>query len=170
MAVTSKRGGVEVDGLAEAIKALGKIDKALTKTAVNVMRDAAKLVQLKAQRRIGNHPSYRLPTNRGMIGRSATRTGAGVKLRASRSPWALQGEYGEQTARIPQRRGPSIARRQATFSRRTAAPFKPPTSTDMFKNRGGYWIQPTIRKEGPAIINDAQKELFKLFQKHLGRR
>ena len=162
MAVTQKRGGVEVDGLAEAINALGRIDKQIKKEAVDVMRDAAKDVQARAQGRIGNHPSYRMPRNKGMIGRSATSTGAGVKLRASRYPWALAGEYGEVVANVYGPRRP-----QSSFRRRTAAPHRPPTSTDMFKNKGGYWIQPTIRKEGPVIINEAQKRMFKLFKRHL---
>ena len=161
MAVTTKRGGVEVDGLAEAINALGKIDKALKREAVDVMRDAAKEVQKIAQGNIGKG-LYRGPTQKGMIGRSATSTGAGVKLRAVKFPWALKAEYGEKTGHVH-----GHPTRQVRFDRRTANPFNPPTSTNLFKNRGGYLIQPAIRKAGPRITRDAQSKLFKLFKKHL---
>ena len=161
MATRQKRGGVEVDGLTEAINALGKIDKQLKREAVDVMRDAAKQVQKIAQARIGGG-GYRGPTNKGMIGRSATSTGAGVKLRAKKYPWALKMEYGEKTAHVY-----GHPTRQIRFRSRTAGPFKPPTSTDLFKNRGGYAIQPAIRKSGPRITREAQERLFRLFRKHL---
>ena len=161
MAVRTKRGGVEVDGLAEAIKALGVIDKRLKAEAVDVMRDAAKEVQKIAQSNIGKG-LYRGPTNKGMIGRSATATGAGVKLRAKNSPWALRAEYGEKTAHVH-----GHPTRQVAFARRFAGPFRPPTSDNLFKNKGGYMIQPAIRKSGPRITREAQLRLFKLFRKHL---
>ncbi len=161
MAVKTKRGGVEVDGLAEAIKALGAIDKRLKAEAVDVMRDAAKQVQKIAQSNIGKG-QYRGPTNKGMIGRSATATGAGVKLRARRSPWALKAEYGEKVAHVY-----GHPTGQARFKARTANRFSPPTSDNMFKNKGGYMIQPAIRKSGPRIIREAESRLFKLFKKHL---
>ena len=161
MAVRTKGGGVEVDGLAEAINALGRIDKKLKAEAVDVMRDAAKPVQKIAQGNIGKG-LYRGPTQKGMIGRSATSTGAGVKLRAVKFPWALKAEYGEKTAHVH-----GHPTRQVRFQSRTANPFRPPTSTNLFKNRGGYMIQPAIRKSGPKITREAQLRLFKLFKKNL---
>ena len=164
MAARQKRGGVEVDGLAEAVKALGVIDKQLKREAVEVMRDAAKEVQSIAQARIGSG-GYRGPTQKGMIGRSATQAGAGVKLRAQKFPWALKAEYGERVTHVH-----GHPWRQTNLSRRTTGSFKPPTSSDLFKNKGGYMIQPAIFKSGPRITKTAQLKLFLLFRKHLGRR
>ena len=162
MPVSTKRGGLEVDGLAQSIRALGKVDPLLKREAVQVFRDTSKVVQAKAQASIGRHPSYRLPRNRGMIGRSATSTGAGIKLRAAKSPWAYAAEFGERVANVF---GPRVS--QARFTRRTAAPYKPPTSKDMRKNTGGYLIQPAIRKRMPHIEKELADGLTLVFDKAL---
>ena len=160
MAVTQKRGGLEIDGLTEAINALGKLDKEYKREAVDIMRDTAKDIQNRAQASIGNHRAYRMPRNKGMIGRSATSTGAGIKLRASKYPWAYAAEYGEVVANVF---GPRVGQRR--FSRRTAAPFKPPTSDDMAKNNGGYMIQPAIRKRFPHIMDTIDKDMTRLIDR-----
>jgi len=85
MAVTQKRGGIEVDGLAETINALGKLDKQYKKEAVGIFREVATDVQKRSQAKIGRVGRY--PTRQGIIGRSATSTGAGViwgRIRRSR--------------------------------------------------------------------------------------
>ena len=165
MATKVRGGGVTVDGLSESIKALGAIDKRLEAEAKDAMRDGVKLIQKAAQSR-GAPAGYRGPSAaKGWIGRSTTRAGAGVKLRARAFPWALKAEYGEKTGHVY-----GHPTRQFTFARRTSAPFKPPTSTDLFKNRGGYMIQPAIRELGPRVTRDASIKLAFLFKKHLGRR
>jgi len=162
MAVTQKRGGLEVDGLAEAINALGKLDKQYKKEAVNVFRDSAKDIQARSQALIGRVGRY--PTRRGMIGRSATSTGAGVKLRASAYPWAYGAEYGEVVADVF---GHDV--RQSRFKRRTFGKFKPPTSSDMFLNRGGYMIQPTLRARLPKVLEKASTDMTKLIDDQMRR-
>jgi len=159
MATTTKGGGIRVDGLSETIRALGKINPKLKAEAVDVLRDGAKKVQSAAQGRIGTG-GYRMGTQRGMIGRSATSKGAGIKLRASKYPWAYAAEYGEASAHVYGR-----AVRQSVFKARTAAPFKPPTSSDLSKNRGGYMIQPAIRKFIPVMTKDVSVRLTKIFAK-----
>ena len=162
MAVTTKRGGLEVDGLAQSIRALKRVDPLLAKEAVNVFRDTSKDVQKRAQASIGRHPRYRMGTQKGMIGRSATSTGGGVKLRASKYPWAYAAEYGENVANVF---GPKMP--QSIFARRTAAPYKPPTSSNMAQNQGGYLIQPAIRKRMPHIERQLSKGLTLVFDKAL---
>jgi len=162
MADTAKGGGLQVVGLDRAVKRLAKVNPKLKAEAIDVMRDAAKLVQKKSQGRIGNHPGYSMPSPKGMIGRSATSKGAGVRLRRSKYPWSGGGEYGVVYARVY-----GTWRRESRFKRSIYAPFKPPTSSDMFKNRGGYWIQPTIRKEGRQITANASKKLMRVFSKEL---
>jgi len=160
VAVTTKTGGLRVDGLTEAVKALQKLGPEYRKEAVSVIRDISKDIQKRSQNRIGNHPNYRLKKNKSMIGRSATGKGGGVKLRASKFPWAYAGEYGEVVAHVFGR-----PRGQDSFRRRTSAPYKPPTTTDMSKNRGGYMIQPTIRKRFPHIMREFDTEFIKLIDK-----
>jgi len=165
VAVTTKTGGVQIDGLEASIKALRKLGPEYRKEAVGVIRDITKDIQKRSQARIGNHRDYRLPKNRAMIGRSATGKGGGVKLRASKFPWAYAGEYGEVVAAVFGRN-----RRQSSFRARTAAPFKPPSpSSDMSKNTGGYWIQPTIRKRFPHIMSEFDTEFVKLIDKAMRR-
>lgn len=165
MAVRQRRGGVEVDGLAESINALGRLDGKFKKEAVGIFRYEAKKVQGRSQKMIGRYGRY--PKTKGMIGRSATSTGAGVKLRASKYPWALGAEYGERVAHIPINRNGSpdfSLRNQSVFKARTQAQFRPPTSSDMFKNKGGYMIQPTIRAALPGIQENVEQQLSMLIQ------
>jgi len=158
MAVTQKRGGIEIDGLAETINALGKLDKQYKKEAVQVFREVATDVQRRSQARIGRVGRY--PTRKGIIGRSATSTGAGVKLRASKYPWAYGAEYGEVVAAVYGKPYP-----QHAFKRRTFGAFKPPSSSDMRTNTGGYMIQPTIRARFPKIEKKASDDMTKLIDK-----
>ena len=155
---TTKRGGVEVDGLAESIKALNKLDGEYKKEAVAVFREAAIDVQKRAQARIGAVGRY--PGRKGMIGRSATSTGAGVKLRASKYPWAYGAEFGEVVADVY---GNPVGQRR--FKRRTFGQFKPPTTSDMFTNTGGYMIQPVLRARLPHIEKQVSEDLTKLIDK-----
>ena len=155
---TQNRGGVEVDGLAESIRALGKLDGEYKKEAVAVFREAATDVQKRAQARIGAVGRY--PTQRGMIGRSATSTGAGVKLRASKYPWAYGAEFGEVVADVY---GNPVG--QTRFRRRTMGVFKPPTSSDMFVNTGGYMVQPVLRARLPKIEEQVSEDLTKLIDR-----
>ena len=156
-------GGLTVDGLSGAIRALGKIDKQIRGEAIGILRDASKQVQALAQSNIGKG-LYRGPTQRGMIGRSATSTGAATKLRASKYPWALKAEYGERVAHVH-----SHPWQQRRFVRRTANPHSPPTNDNLFRNKGQYLIGPAIRRLGPKVIREANMEMFKLIDRTLKR-
>lgn len=154
--VSTKRGGVEVDGLAETIKALTKLDPLYRKEAVETFRDAAKDIQRRSKAR-GTPAGYRGPRPR--IGRSATRTGAGVKLRTSARSGvpAFSAEYGEVVATVY---GHPYG--QSRFKRRTAPTFKPPTSSNLMKNRGGYMIQPTIRQRLPFWEREVSRRISEI--------
>ena len=160
MAATQKRGGVEVDGLAESIRALGKLDGEYRKEAVAVFRTVATDIQKRSQAKIGAVGRY--PTRSGIIGRSATGTGAGVTLRASKYPWAYGAEYGEAVANVF---GPKYP--QQKMKRRTFGTFRPPTSSDMWTNSGGYMIQPTIRAAMPKIQDQVATQLTALIDRAL---
>jgi len=155
-------GGVEVEGLDGMIKALARVDKKYKKEAVQVFRDAAKDVQKRAQGAIGRVGRY--PTKAGMIGRTATPQGAGVKLRAAKYRWSDAAEFGEVWADIPQYdgdgEGHTVARPQSSFKRRTFGLFKPPTNRDLMKSKGGYMIQPAIRARLPHWEVEAGERLM----------
>jgi hypothetical protein len=154
--------GLQVDGLTESLKALSSISKGANKAARESMRDAAKLIQGKAQNSIGNHPGYAMGTKRSMIGRSVTKDGAGVKLRRSAFPYAGGGEYGAFWANVHGPRRPEY-----DFKRSIYAVHKKPTNKDLFKNKGGYWIQPAIRKNGRQVNRQIVKDMEKLFVRYL---
>lgn len=154
--------GLRVDGLTESVKALGKISKEVRKEATDSMRDGAKLIQKKAQGSIGNHPGYGMPTSKSMISRSVTAKGAAIKLRRVKFPWAGGGEFGAVFARV---HGPW--RLEAKFKRSLYAPHKPPTNRDLFKSRGGYWIQPAIRKNIKQVNRIIDRDMSRLLVKNL---
>lgn len=172
MAAQVKGTGLQVDGLREAINALGKIDKEAKAEAVDIMRDASKDVQAVAQSNIGKG-QYRGPQQRGMVGRSATSAGAATKLRASKYPWALKAEYGETWSNIPQNRGGRGGTRiksQSSFRSRHANRFSPPTNpSNLLNSKGGYVILAAIRKRGPHVIQEANNRMFKLIDRTLKR-
>lgn len=159
MATSQRRGGIEVEGLAETLRGLKRLDGRWRAEAVDTFRDAAKDVQSTAQGRIGAG-GYRLKRARGMIGRSATGTGAGVKLRASRHPYALQAEFGEKVAHVH-----GHPTDQHRLRRRTAGPYRPPTSADMMANTGGYMIQPAIRARLPHWEREVARRLAALVKR-----
>ena len=164
MASRQIRGGLEVDGLSASIRWLGRVDKAAAKEAKEALRDAAKDIQGAAQARIGSGLGARYPQRTGMIGRSTTNTGAGVKLRASRYPWALGAEFGEIVAHVY---GRKVG--QSRFKRRTMAPHRPMTSPDMRTNTGGYMIQPAIRARLPHWEKEVPRRLNIIFARNMGK-
>jgi hypothetical protein len=150
--------GLKVVGLKESIAALRRVDPLLAKEGTQIIRTETKKIQARAQASIGNHPQYRMGRQKGMIGFSATGAGAAIKLNASKYPWALAGEFGDNVWHVYGK-----ARKESGLRRRVAAPNKPPTDGDMWKNTGGYWIQPAIRKSLPHFqkeLNDGLTELF----------
>lgn len=150
--------GLKVDGLAEAVRGLARLDKAYRKEAVGIFRKHAADVQHRSQGAIGRVGRY--PANRGMIGRSATGTGAAVKLRASKYPWAYGAEYGEVVMDVY-----GMPYRQSRAKRRTMGVWRPPTSQDMSKNDGGYMIQPVLRARIPKISDEAGTEILELIDR-----
>ena len=158
----TKRRGIEVDGLAESLRALKRLDGKYQKEAVQSFRTASTDVQRRAQAAIGRVGRY--PTNKGQIGRSATSTGAAVVLRATKYPWALGAEFGERTGHVYGR-----PVRQTRFKRRTFGVFNPPTSTDMFKNTGGYMIQPVLRSRLPHIEKQVAADIDAIMVRALRR-
>ena len=163
---TVKGTGLQVDGLTESIAVLRRLDKAYAKEATGILREGAKVVAKEARRRLGDAGRYPSGSPAGSIGYSATTRGAGNTLKASRRPWLLGAEFGEVIASVFERRvGRKTVGRipQASFEGgRTMPPYRPPTSTDLGKNRGGYLLQPVIRKRLPMIEKQIARDFDSL--------
>lgn len=166
---TSLRGGgIEVDGLAESIRALSKWDKEVRREAVEIFRDEAKTVQAAAKANAKAHPAS--PSSTSWIGRSATGQGAGVKLIAAKgnsrghaTEWGMAGwQYRNWQGRI--RRTVQYAMRRRTFL---------PWKGNQFDVRGGggpgYVIQPAIRRHLPGMEERVADKLQALLRRELDR-
>ena len=170
MARASVRGGgVEVEGLAESIRALRKFSKEAGREAVDIFRDEAKEVQKKAKRRVrGSHPSA--PSSTSWIGRSATGKGAGVKLtakggdyRAHATEWGRHLHQYKPWNRTDIWRIPQRLMRVRTFNDWSGNQF------DVKGSGPGYVIQPTIRQHLPGMEERVADRLSKLLRRILDR-
>ena len=160
--VTTRGTGIQVDGLDESLKALGRLDKAYRKEAIDAMKVGAKDVARRARKNLNRVGRYPRASSAGSIAFSANAKGAGNKLRAASRPWLLGAEYGEVVAQVAQFDNPSIPVAQSKFKRRTFGRWRPPTSTDLAKNRGGYMIQPVIAQQLPKIDRQIRRDFQKL--------
>jgi hypothetical protein len=156
---------LQVDGLAESIKALAYIERDLGNAARGALRDAAKVVQFDAQRRISGRPgggSY--PRRRGMVGRSGTNKGAAVKLRGSKYPWAWGAEYGAKRAWVFGR-----VTTQGQLRRRQFPVWR--GNQFVVRGRGGpgWAIQPAIRRNLPRVTADIEEALGELVREAFRR-
>ena len=139
-------GGVEVEGLAESIRAISRWDKAVRKEAVEIFRDEAKIVQARAKSNAQRH--YAAPSNTAWIGRSATGKGAGVKLRAAPSDGrGYATEFGMDSWQYRNWQGDIKGTVQHAMRHRTFNPFVGITGGV----GPGYVIQPAIKAHLPGM-------------------
>lgn len=162
---STRNTGLQVEGLAEAQRALKKISPELQKELVSSIREEAKAVTLEA-RKLAPRVSPTAPSNPNWVGWAANTRGAGVKLRASGSKsWnerALQTEFGTKWWKVGWDDGADLQpewRPQRSFRRRTAR--RP--------NPDGYVIQPTIRRMLPETLDNVADHMLRVFSKALTR-
>ena len=168
MPVQTRGGHIEVDGLAETIKALRKFDKEVGKEAVAIFRDEAKRVQASAKGNARRHPSQ--PSSGAWIGRSATATGAGVKLIASKGDRrGYASEWGMHRWQMRNWAGRVRGYTQSAMKRRTFRRW----GGNQFDVKGttgpGYVIQPAIRTHLPGMEERVAGQLTALLTKTLDR-
>ena len=169
MARAQVRGGhIEVVGLAETVRALGKFSKETRAEAIDIFRDEAKTVQATAKARAQAHPAS--PSSTSWIGRSATGTGAGVKLIAAKGDHrAHASEWGMHRWQIRSWSGRIRGYVQSAMRRRTFRPW----SGNHFDVKGssgpGYVIQPAIRQHLPGMEERVADRLSKLLTKTLDK-
>ena len=166
---TQVRGGhIEVEGLAETIRALSRWDKAARKEAVEVFRDEAKTVQASAKANARAHPAS--PSSGSWIGRSATGQGAGVKLIAKKGNYrAHASEWGMYRWQMRTWSGRIRGYVQSAMKRRTFRPW----SGNQFDVKGssgpGFVIQPAIRKHLPGMEKRVADRLSKILSRELDK-
>lgn len=130
---------LEVEGLSEALRGINRFNKELGAASRDVIREGAKVIQFDARRRLGAGGG-RYPKRAGMIGRSASSRGAGIKLAGRKYPWSWGAEFGARRAWVYGRVTTQNAMRRRTF---------PVWRGNQFVVRGrggpGWIIQPAIR-------------------------
>jgi len=165
---------IEVDGLKESIRFLGKVDKDLRKEAVNIIKKNTLKVKAEAQRRYMSAPGVRrngYPGGKTAIVHRASGKGASVGInRTARNPSIFPAEFGAYLQAIPNYAGPGKKRRSRSVSqnamrRRTFPVWR----GNQFKPRGsagpGWIVQPTIRKWMPKFDKQLANDLMPVFNK-----
>ena len=157
-------GGIEVEGLAESVRAIARWDKGVRKEAVEIFRDEAKIVQAKAKANARAHPAS--PSHSGWIGRSATGQGAGVKLIARKGDSrAYATEFGMHRWQYRDWAGVVTGTIQRAMRGRTFYPFVGITGGV----GPGYVIQPAIRQHLPGMEKRVATRLSALLTRELNR-
>ena len=157
-------GGIEVDGLAESIRAISRWDKEVRKEAVEIFRDEAKIVQAKAKANARAHPAA--PSSSAWIGRSATGKGAGVTLLPNKGDSrAYATEFGMHKWQYRDWHGKVWGTVQGAMRRRTFSRY-----VGMTGGLGpGYVIQPAIRAHLPGMEKRVADRLSALLTRELNK-
>ncbi|RLA51266.1 MAG: hypothetical protein DRQ98_11760 [Gammaproteobacteria bacterium] len=166
---------IEVDGLKESIRFLGKVGKDLRKEAVNIIKENTVRVKSEAQAKMQTSPGVQrngYPLTKTAIIHRASGKGASVGInRASskgRNAAIFPAEFGTYQAMVPVFRGRGRAggRRwmgQNEMRRRTFPVWR----GNQFKPRGragpGWIVQPTIRKWMPKFDKQLAEDLMPVF-------
>ena len=168
---------VEVEGLKETLRFLGRIDSDLRKEAVDVLRDATKKVQAESRSRLASTPGVRrssYPVGRGAIIRSASGKGAAVGISrassAGRNAAIFGAEFGAHTWHVPRgnvrrRRARGIS--QGRMKRRTFPVWRGNSSVIRGSSGPGWIVLPTLRKWLPRIEKEMARDLDRVVAKGL---
>lgn len=150
---------VGADDLAAAIRALGRFDRDIQAEAKDALRAGAKTIQTAAQKKLMRKPgggSY--PARKGMIGRSTTAKGAGIRLRGKRYRWAWGAEYGAKRAWVFGR-----VMTQGRLARRQFAVWRGNQFVVRGRTGPGWIIQPAIRENVDKVTERIADDLSQLF-------
>ena len=166
---------IEVDGLKETIKALGKVDKDLRKEAGQITRKYAVMIKSEAWARLQKTPGvsrkkYKL--TKGALTHRATATAASVGINRSssvgRNAAIFGAEFGARKATLPINRGTgkkgsSRGTLQNKMRRRTFPVWRGNATTVRGKSGPGWVILPVLRKRVPQIEEAMETELVARF-------
>jgi len=164
---------IEVDGLAETLKLLRRVDKDLRKEANAVLKEHVMIVKRKSQARIQHTPGVRrngYPISKGAIVHRASSMKAGVGInrasRTGRNAAIFPAEFGAYTQFVPwggKHRGRHMS--QNAMRRRTFPVWR----GNQFKPRGasgpGWIVMPIIRTEVPKLEHSLIIDLRVVFDK-----
>lgn len=154
---------MRVDGLSEALRGIAVFDRELGAAARDVIREGTKTIQFAAQRKIGSGGG-RYPKRSGMIGRSTTNRGGGIKLAGAKYPWAWAAEFGARRAWVFGRVTTQGRLRRRTF---------PVWRGNQFVTRGsagpGWMIQPAIRQNLDRVTREIADGLDEILDRALSQ-
>lgn len=144
---------LEVDGLTETLRGLGKADRAIRNEVVKAMRDNAKAVAMEARKMPGVNRTS--PRNRSFIKWAATQKFAAVKLvQTPRHGRALQEEFGAWTQQVGFETEDMYGKPQAALDApQTVQPFR----------KTGYIIQPTIARLMPRFVQSLATDVTSIY-------
>jgi len=146
---------VRADDLSAAVRALGRFDRDLQREAKDALRTGAKTIQAAAQAKVARRPGGgTYPRRRGMVGRSVTQRGAGIKLRGKKYPWAWGAEWGAKRAWVFGR-----VTTQGKLSRRQFPVWRGNQFVIRGRSGPGWIIQPAIRENLDRVTEQIVDDL-----------
>lgn len=173
----SNNPSIDVDGLTESFKFLGRVDKELRKEAVNIIKKNTLKVKTEAQVKYlsggagVSRSGYPNATKTGIIHRASGKGASiGINRASARNPAIFPAEFGADMAMLPVFRGkgkPGGRRwvHQGRMRRRTFPIWR----GNQFKPRGrsgpGWIVQPTIRRRLPKFDKQLAEDLMPVFDK-----
>jgi len=151
--------GVVAEDLAPALRALKQVDKDAAKHVTDSLKDSAKSVQTEAKARLSRRPgggTYK--RSPGGIRVFSEQRGTGITLAARRYPWLAGAEYGAKQAWVFGR-----VTTQGRLRRRQFPVWRGNQFVVRGKSGPGWIVQPSIRRQLPRIIDDAEEAIGDTF-------
>ena len=166
--------GVEVDGLKESYRFLGKVDKALKKEAVLILKEHTVRIKAEAQAKMNTGPGTRggrKMTKGAIIHRASATKGASVGInrgsKSKRNAQIFPAEFGTFTGMIPS--GPdnseSKSHPQHSFRRRSFPIWRGNQFVSRGRSGPGWIVQPTIRRNMDRFSKDLTESLEDVFDR-----
>ncbi len=157
-------GALAVEGLAESIKGLKRVDTEIPKLIVKITREGAKNpVALRARKKWAAQRIQPSKANKAITASGTTR-GAAIKLRVSAVPSAAGVEFGAHIHHVFGRPVP-----QSQLKRRVFLPWRGNQFTVAPGASTGYVVQDAIRETLPIIERRWLDEVIKAIDKAVER-
>ena len=165
---------MNVDGLTESIRFLGKVDKELRKEAVIIIRKNTLKVKAEAQAKYQSAPGVQrkgYPGGKTAIVHRASGKGAAVGInRSNRNAAIFPAEFGAFSQFVPKYGGPGVKGRgrwmpQNAMRKRTFPVWRGNQFVPRGRSGPGWIVQPTIRKWMPKFDKQLAEDLMPVFNK-----
>lgn len=170
--VRVRGGGVHLEGYTEAMRGLNRFNREAAKELNNSLRDVAKDLRDKAWREFPGGGRADIARGTGitsktkMFGYSVTTKGAAIRSRVASAPSTYPSvmEFGEDNGYVPVfkgkfRRGYVRPIENGGGGPATARAHRPPSTSDLRRNTGGYMLLPVFRRELPRVDEEVVADL-----------